>query len=69
MSSSRFEKRKAWTWEPENNLSISGDQILNEYHATIGGRYELFKQPGRIPREKRTRWATTIKFSSTSTKQ
>ncbi|KAI8659051.1 Chromo domain-containing protein [Fusarium sp. Ph1] len=54
-----------------SNLSISGDQILNEYYATIGGRDVIFKKPGRIPRAKRARQRSTKMMTPnyTSTEQ
>ncbi|KAH7113559.1 hypothetical protein EDB81DRAFT_670227 [Dactylonectria macrodidyma] len=30
------------TWEPEQNLRISGDTILKEYYKKIGGRNKIF---------------------------
>ncbi|KAJ0132841.1 hypothetical protein HZ326_24095 [Fusarium oxysporum f. sp. albedinis] len=64
-----YEKRKYWTWEPENNLRISGDQILDEYYATIGGEDQIFKRLGRIPKTKRTGRSTRRRISSISGEQ
>jgi len=33
-----YEKRSDMTWEPEENLIGSADDVLNEYYASVGGR-------------------------------
>lgn len=48
---------------------ISGDQILDEYYATIGGEDQIFKRLGRIPKTKRTGWSTRRRISSISGEQ
>ncbi|SPJ79167.1 related to chromatin-associated swi6 protein [Fusarium torulosum] len=48
-----FENKKDLTWEPEENLKVSGDEILNEYFDTIGGRHKIFEESNRAAKTKR----------------
>ncbi|KAI8401722.1 hypothetical protein FOFC_18591 [Fusarium oxysporum] len=48
-----FENKKDLTWEPEENLKVSGDEILNEYFDTIGGRHKIFEESDRAAKTKR----------------
>ncbi|KAL9563935.1 hypothetical protein ACKAV7_011970 [Fusarium commune] len=48
-----FENKKDLTWEPEENLKVSGDEILNEYFDTIGGRHKIFEESDSTAKTKR----------------
>ncbi|KAL5611024.1 hypothetical protein FOBRF1_007141 [Fusarium oxysporum] len=48
-----FENKKDLTWEPEENLKVSGDEILNEYFDTIGGRHKIFEGSDSAAKTKR----------------
>ncbi|KAJ4177509.1 hypothetical protein NW767_015106, partial [Fusarium falciforme] len=48
-----FESKKDLTWEPEENLKVSGDEILNEYFDTIGGRHKIFEESAIAAKTKR----------------
>ncbi|KAH6953686.1 hypothetical protein BKA56DRAFT_564165 [Ilyonectria sp. MPI-CAGE-AT-0026] len=52
------------TWEPEDNLKVSGDEILNEYFDTIGGRDKIFKESDRAAKTKKGRQTTNGTFST-----
>ncbi|KAG6996360.1 Chromo domain-containing protein cec-3 [Fusarium oxysporum f. sp. conglutinans] len=47
-----FESKKDLTWEPEDNLKVSGDEILNEYFNAIGGRDKIFEESNRAVKTK-----------------
>ncbi|KAM6514047.1 hypothetical protein FALCPG4_015223 [Fusarium falciforme] len=53
-----FDSKKDWTWEPEDNLKVSGDEILNEYYGKIGGRAKIFEESSRAAKTKKRRRAT-----------
>ncbi|KAI8710901.1 Chromo domain-containing protein [Fusarium sp. LHS14.1] len=36
-----FKSEKELTWEPEENLKVTGDEILDKYFDTIGGRLKI----------------------------
>lgn len=59
-----FESKKDLTWEPEDNLKVSGDEILNEYFDTIGGRDKIFKESDRAAKTKKGRQTTNGTFST-----
>lgn len=59
-----FESKKDWTWEPEDNLKVSGDEILDEYYSKIGGRDRIFQESEAAQTKKRRR-ATKETFVTT----
>ncbi|EXL64828.1 hypothetical protein FOPG_18928 [Fusarium oxysporum f. sp. conglutinans race 2 54008] len=59
-----FESKKDLTWEPEDNLKVSGDEILNEYFNAIGGRDKIFEESNRAVRTKKRRRTTNGIFST-----
>ncbi|KAH7115788.1 chromo domain-like protein [Dactylonectria estremocensis] len=58
-----FESKKDLTWEPEGNLNVSGDEILNQYFDTIGGRDKIFEESDRAAKTKKGRQSTNGTFS------
>ncbi|KAH7109725.1 hypothetical protein B0J13DRAFT_462764, partial [Dactylonectria estremocensis] len=59
-----FESKKDLTWEPEDNLKVSGDEILNQYFDTIGGRDKIFEESDRAAKAKKDRQMTNGTFST-----
>ncbi|KAH7117190.1 chromo domain-like protein [Dactylonectria estremocensis] len=59
-----FESKKDLTWEPEDNLKVSGDEILNQYFDTIGGRDKIFEESDRAAKTKKGRQTTNGTFST-----
>ncbi|KAH7132700.1 hypothetical protein EDB81DRAFT_659907, partial [Dactylonectria macrodidyma] len=59
-----FESKKDLTWEPEDNLKVSGDEILNEYFDVIGGRDKIFEESNRAAKTKKRRRTTNGTFST-----
>ncbi|KFA53717.1 hypothetical protein S40293_09647 [Stachybotrys chartarum IBT 40293] len=53
-----FESKKDLTWEPEDNLTVSGDEILNEYYDKIGGRDKLFEGSNGVAKTTKRRLTT-----------
>ncbi|KAG7403609.1 Chromo domain-containing protein 2 [Fusarium oxysporum f. sp. rapae] len=63
-----FESKKDLTWEPEDNLKVSGDEILNEYFDAIGGRDKIVEESNKAANTKKRR-LTTNDTSSTRPKR
>ncbi|KAM6506844.1 hypothetical protein FALCPG4_018665 [Fusarium falciforme] len=59
-----FESEKELTWEPEENLKVAGDEILDKYFDTIGGRLKIKGSAGAANTKGRKRTIT-----GTSTKK
>ncbi|KAH7118314.1 hypothetical protein EDB81DRAFT_848065 [Dactylonectria macrodidyma] len=59
-----FESKKDLTWEPEDNLNVSGDEILNQYFDTIGGRDKIFDESDRAAKTKKGRQTSNGTFST-----
>ncbi|KAI8648272.1 Chromo domain-containing protein [Fusarium keratoplasticum] len=62
-----FESETDLTWEPEKNLTASGDTILKEYFDSIGGRPKpkTYQESGKAANTKRR--AETSKDNSSTT--
>ncbi|RYC79567.1 hypothetical protein BFJ63_vAg17547 [Fusarium oxysporum f. sp. narcissi] len=59
-----FESKKDVTWEPENNLKVSGDQILNEYFNAIGGRDKIIEESNKAAETKKRGLMTKVTSST-----
>ncbi|KAI8710619.1 Chromo domain-containing protein [Fusarium sp. LHS14.1] len=53
-----FESEKELTWEPEENLKVAGDEILDKYFDTIGGRLEIKRSTRAVKTKVRKRTIT-----------
>ncbi|KAH6984014.1 hypothetical protein EDB80DRAFT_756854 [Ilyonectria destructans] len=61
-----YESKKDWTWEPEDNLKVSGEEILNEYFNKIGGRHKIFKESNKAAQTRKRRRATNSATNTTA---
>ncbi|KAL6402738.1 hypothetical protein AUP68_14073 [Ilyonectria robusta] len=61
-----YESKKDWTWEPEDNLKVSGEEILNEYFNKIGGRHKIFKESDKAAQTRKRRRATNSTTNTTA---
>ncbi|KAH7110474.1 hypothetical protein EDB81DRAFT_894757 [Dactylonectria macrodidyma] len=61
-----YESKKDWTWEPEGNLKVSGEEILNEYFNKIGGRHKIFKESDKAVQTRKRRRATNSTTNTTA---
>ncbi|KAH7236149.1 hypothetical protein BKA59DRAFT_486399 [Fusarium tricinctum] len=62
-----YEAKKDLTWEPEENLRESAQEILDQYLEKFGGREQLFEQTETAAKTKKRRRATNGTSSATST--
>ncbi|KAF4345707.1 chromatin-associated swi6 [Fusarium beomiforme] len=61
-----YEAKKDLTWEPEDNLQESAQEILDAYFAKFGGREKLFEETETAAKTKKRRRATTNGTPSTA---
>ncbi|KAH6985512.1 hypothetical protein EDB80DRAFT_656049 [Ilyonectria destructans] len=61
-----YESQKDWTWEPEGNLKVSGEEILNEYFNKIGGRHKIVKESDQAAQNRKRRRATNSTTKTTT---
>ncbi|KAH8657253.1 chromo domain-like protein [Ilyonectria robusta] len=61
-----YESKKDWTWEPEANLKVSGEEILNEYFNKIGGRHKIFKVSDKAAQTRKRRRGTNSTTNTTA---
>ncbi|KAF9775635.1 hypothetical protein IL306_006234 [Fusarium sp. DS 682] len=62
-----YEAKKDLTWEPEENLRESAQEILDAYFTKFGGREKLFQQTETAAKTKKRRRTTTNGTPSTTT--
>ncbi|KAI9900667.1 hypothetical protein N3K66_004929 [Trichothecium roseum] len=63
-----YDAKKDMTWEPEENLAESAEEILNEYLESIGGREAIFDETAKASRgKKRARGGAAAAVSTAST--
>jgi chromobox protein 1 len=48
-----YDKKADLTWEPEENLAETADEILQEYFDRIGGREAIFEETGKAQKGKK----------------
>ncbi|KAL4722037.1 hypothetical protein ACLX1H_011232, partial [Fusarium chlamydosporum] len=53
-----YEAKKDLTWEPEENLRESAQEILDQYFEKLGGREKLFEETKTAAKTKKRRRAT-----------
>ncbi|KAH6960079.1 chromo domain-like protein [Ilyonectria sp. MPI-CAGE-AT-0026] len=53
-----YNSKKDLTWEPEANLKVSGDAILNAYFDKVGGRDKIFEESDKAVKTRKRRRAT-----------
>ncbi|KAF4441201.1 chromatin-associated swi6 [Fusarium acutatum] len=61
-----YEAKKDLTWEPEENLRESAQEILDAYFEKFGGREKLFEEHETASKTKKRRRATTNGTPSTT---
>ncbi|KAF5972802.1 putative chromatin-associated swi6 protein [Fusarium bulbicola] len=61
-----YEAKKDLTWEPEENLRESAQEILDAYFEKYGGREKLFEEHETASKTKKRRRATTNGTPSTT---
>ncbi|KAF4447012.1 putative chromatin-associated swi6 protein [Fusarium austroafricanum] len=62
-----YEAKKDLTWEPEENLRESAQEILDAYFDKFGGREKIFEESETAAKTKKRRRATNGTTSTTST--
>ncbi|KAM0252487.1 hypothetical protein ACHAP5_001135 [Fusarium lateritium] len=62
-----YEAKKDMTWEPEENLRESAQEILDQYLEKCGGREQLFEETKTAAKTKKRRRATNGTPSTVST--
>ncbi|KAF4992438.1 hypothetical protein FGRMN_7183 [Fusarium graminum] len=63
-----YEAKSDLTWEPEENLRESAQEILDQYLEKLGGREKLFEETKTAAKTKKRRRATNGTSSTTTTK-
>ncbi|KAJ4259802.1 hypothetical protein NW762_007734 [Fusarium torreyae] len=62
-----YEAKKDMTWEPEENLKETAQEILDQYYERIGGREKIFEETETAAKTKKRRRTTNGTPSTTST--
>ncbi|OAA51786.1 heterochromatin protein one [Metarhizium rileyi] len=63
-----YDSKKDLTWEPEENLEESAQEILDEYFRRVGGRENIFKETEKAAKGKK-RGRAASNAATTSTKR
>lgn len=64
-----YESKKDLTWEPEENLKETAQEILEVYFEKIGGRDKIFEETEKASKSKKRRRTTNGGTPSTTTKR